>query len=106
MGRHRAMAEVPELGGLSVRAAEDAVLDSGLLPHHVTPGSRLTCSDRRDCAVVCGQEPRPHTRTVTGARVCFWCGPTEDDPPNGGGGGGSRRPRGPRPLLPTGHKPF
>lgn len=105
MGRRHSIAQVPELSGLSVRAAEDAVLDCGLLPRHVSPGSRQTCVDRWEGAVVCGQDPRPHTRTFTGAPVCFWCAPTGDDLPGDGGGGGSPRPRGPRPLSPTGHKP-
>ena len=95
---------MPELGGLSVRAAENAVLDAGLLPHRVSSDSGLACTDRQDAAVVRGQDPRPHARMDTGGRVCFWCAPLGDDPP--GGGGGSRLPRGPRPLSPTGSKPF
>lgn len=99
----RATAEVPELGGLTVRAAENAVLDAGLLPHQVSPGSEATCSEREDRGVVRGQHPHPHTRIACGAPVSFWCTSTGDDPP-GGGGGGSRLPRGPRPLSPTGAK--
>ena len=34
----RSIGEVPALGGLAVRAAEDAVLDAGLLPLRVSPG--------------------------------------------------------------------
>jgi beta-lactam-binding protein with PASTA domain len=101
----RPVAEVPDLGGLTVTAAENAVLDAGLLPQRVSQGSDLPCADRQDGTVVCGQNPRPHARMVAGARVCFWCAPTGDDPP-GGGGGGSRLPRGPRPLSPTGSKPL
>ena len=105
MGRRRPLAEVPDLSGLTVTAAEDAVLDAGLLPQRVSQGSDLPCGGRQDGTVVCGQSPRPHARTVAGGRVCFWCAPTGDDPP-GGGRGGSRLPRGPRPLSPTGCKPF
>jgi hypothetical protein len=105
MSRRRPVAEVPDLSGLSVTAAEDAVLDAGLLPQRISQGSDLPCAGRRDGAVVCGQDPRPHARAAAGGRVCFWCGPAGDDPPDGGGGG-SRLPRGPRPLSPTGSKPF
>lgn len=101
----RPVAEVPDLSGLMVTAAEDAVLDAGLLPQRVLQGSDLPCAGRQDGTVVCGQNPRPHARMVVGGRVCFWCGPTGDDPP-GGGPGGSRLPRGPRPLSSTGSKPL
>ncbi|WP_414637712.1 PASTA domain-containing protein [Actinomycetospora sp.] len=101
----RAVAEVPDLSGLTVAAAENAVLDAGLLPQRVSQGSYLPCAGRQDGTVVCGQNPRPYARMVAGRRVCFWCMPTGDDPP-GGGGGGSRLPRGPRPLSPAGSKPL
>jgi beta-lactam-binding protein with PASTA domain len=105
MSRSRPVREVPDLGGLSVTAAENAVLDAGLLPKRVLPGQDHACTERRDGAIVCGQEPRPHTRIAAGGSVCFWCAPPEeDDPPDGGGG--SWLPRGPRPLSPTGSKPF
>jgi hypothetical protein len=97
--------EVPDLGGLSVTAAENAVLDAGLLPKRVSPGRDDACTDRRDGAVVCGQDPRPHERMAAGGRVRFWCAPPEDDD-RPDGGGGSWLPRGPRPLSPTGSKPF
>jgi hypothetical protein len=105
MSRSRSVGEVPDLGGLSVTAAEDAVLDAGLLPLRVSPGRDLACTGRRDGAVVCGQSPRPHTHLAAGGRVCFWCTPPDDDDPPDGGGG-SRLPRGPRPLSPSGSKPF
>lgn len=104
MSRRRPVGEVPDLSGLPVTAAENAVLDAGLLPQRVSPGQDLACAGRRDGAVVCGQNPRPHARVAAGGRVCFWCAPTDDDPPDGGGG--SWLPRGPRPLLPTGSKPL
>lgn len=104
MRRRGSIAEVPELDGLSVRAAENTLLDAGLLPHRVTSGSGLACAGRHDAAVVRGQDPRPHTRMVTGGQVCFWCTSAGDDPPSGGGG--SWQPRGPRPLLPSGSKPM
>jgi hypothetical protein len=105
MRRRGSIAEVPELDGLSVRAAENTLLDAGLLPHRVTSGSGLACAGRHDAAVVRGQDPRPHTHMVTGGQVCFWCTSAGDDPPSGGGGG-SWQPRGPRPLLPSGSKPM
>jgi PASTA domain len=105
MGRRRRVAEVPDLNGLSVPDAENAVLDAGLLPRRVSQGSDLPCAGRQDGALVCRQDPRPHARMVAGGQVCFWCAPPGDDPP-GGGRGGSRLPRGPRPLSPTGSKPF
>jgi hypothetical protein len=104
MSRLRSITEVPALHGLSVRAAEDALLDAGLLPHRVLPASGVACTEREDIVVVRGQDPRPQARVVTGSRVCFWCAPSGDDPP--GGGGGTRLPRGPRPLSPTGSKPL
>lgn len=100
----RPTAEVPELGGLTVRAAEDAVLDAGLLPHQVSPGAETTCSERAARAVVRGQRPGPHTRVSGGTQVCFWCTTPGDDPPDGGGGGGALLPQGPRPLSPSGAK--
>ncbi|WP_442873923.1 PASTA domain-containing protein [Actinomycetospora sp. NBC_00405] len=105
MGRRRPGAEVPDLSGLTVTAAEDAVLDAGLLPRRVAQGSDVPCARCQDGTVVCGQRPRPHARMAAGNRVCFWCAPTGDDPPDDGRGG-SRVPRGPRPLSPTGSKPF
>lgn len=95
--------EVPELAGLTVRAAEDVVLDAGLLPHQVSPDSGPGRPEREDAAVVRGQHPHPHARIAGGAEVRFWCTVTGDDPP---GGGGSRLPRGPRPLSPSGAKPW
>ena len=106
MSRRRSVAEVPELGGLSVSAAENALLDAGLLPLCVSSGSGVAGASRQDGAVVRGQDPRPHARMVMGSRVCFWCATDGDDPPGRGGGGGSRLPRGPRPLTPTGSKPL
>jgi len=94
--------------GLPARGAHDEVLDAGLLP---------VAADRdhdgvADLAVV-RQHPRPGTRRVTGSHVELWYGRSQGGPHNGpdsnGGGGGGRggvRPRGPRPLLPTGTKPL
>lgn len=105
MNRRSSIARVPELNGLSVRAAEDALLDAGLLPLQITQGSGACGTERDGAALVRGQAPRPQARMVTGGRVRFWCKPSGDDPP-GGGGGGSLLPRGPRPLSPAGCKPF
>jgi hypothetical protein len=64
MNRLRSITEVPALYGLPVRAAEDALLDAGLLPHRVLPASGVACTDREDVAVVRGQDPRPQARIV------------------------------------------
>jgi hypothetical protein len=46
MSPRRSIAEVPELHGLWVGAAEDALLDAGLLPQRVWPRSVVACSER------------------------------------------------------------
>ena len=71
MGRRRRVAEVPDLNGLSVPDAENAVLDAGLLPRRVSQGSDLSCAGRQDGALVCGQDPRPHARMVAVGRFFF-----------------------------------
>lgn len=104
MSRRRSIVQVPQLHGLTVRAAENALLDAGLLPLQVSPGPGGERTDRDGALVVRGQDPRPGARAVPGGRVRFWCAPSGDDPPRGGGG--TRLPRGPRPLSPAGYKPF
>jgi beta-lactam-binding protein with PASTA domain len=101
MSRRHSFVRVPELHGLTVRAAEDALLDAGLLPLLIKqePGA-----DRDGAMVVRRQDPHPGARVVPGGRVRFWCASPGDDPPRGGGG--TRLPRGPRPLSPAGSKPF
>jgi beta-lactam-binding protein with PASTA domain len=104
MNRRRSIVRVPQLHGLTVRAAEDALLDAGLLPLQVGQGPGAERTDRDGATVVRGQDPRPGVRMVPGGRVRFWCASPGDDPPRGGGG--THLPRGPRPLSPAGRKPF
>jgi hypothetical protein len=50
MSRRRPVGKVPDLSGLSVTAAENAVLDAGLLPQRVSPGQHRACAGRREGA--------------------------------------------------------
>lgn len=104
MKRRRSIVLVPELYGLTVRAAEDALLDAGLLPLHLRQGPGAERPGRDGAMVVRGQDPHPGARMVPGCRVRFWCATSGDDPPRGGGG--TRLPRGPQPLSPAGCKPL
>ncbi len=101
--RTAAPARVPDVVGLPVGRAQDAVLDAGLLP--VAADQQ---SGRRPDLIVTGQQPRRGAQLGVGGRVQFWSappppGPDSDDGPDQGGGGGLAR-LGPRPTAPSGTK--